>query len=67
MIALARTVEARDLYTERHLHRVANRAVAVATRLGVIGPAIETVRLGGCSTTSARSASPTECSSSPLH
>ena len=47
MIALARTVEARDLYTERHLYRVANRAVSVATRLGVVGPAIETVRLGG--------------------
>ena len=47
MIALARTVEARDLYTERHLYRVANRAVSVATRLGVVGPAIESVRLGG--------------------
>ena len=47
MIALARTVEAPDLYTERHLHRVANRAVSVATRLGMMGPAIETVRLGG--------------------
>jgi putative two-component system response regulator len=47
MIALARTVEARDLYTERHLHRVANRAVSVAERLGVIGSTIESVRLGG--------------------
>ena len=47
MIALARTVEARDLYTERHLYRVANRAVRTATALGAAAPLIETVRLGG--------------------
>jgi putative two-component system response regulator len=47
MIALARTVEARDFYTERHLFRVANRAVGTAMALGVAGPTIETVRLGG--------------------
>src|SRR4051794_37889887 len=35
MIALARTVEARDMYTERHLFRVAERAVRVAHVLGV--------------------------------
>jgi putative two-component system response regulator len=47
MVALARTVEARDFYTERHLTRVAQRAVAVATALGLTPETVETVRLGG--------------------
>jgi putative two-component system response regulator len=47
LVALARTVEARDLYTERHLLRVAERAVSVAKVLGVTPDALETVRLGG--------------------
>ncbi len=47
MVALARTVEARDLYTERHLMRVAQRAVRVASSLGVDTAMLETVRLGG--------------------
>jgi putative two-component system response regulator len=47
MIALARTVEARDLYTERHLFRVAERAVRVARALGASALLLETVRLGG--------------------
>jgi len=47
LVALARTVEARDLYTERHLLRVAERAVSVAEVLGVAPDALETVRLGG--------------------
>lgn len=47
LVSLARTVEARDLYTERHLHRVALRAVTVADALGLTSEAIETVRLGG--------------------
>jgi putative two-component system response regulator len=47
LVALARTVEARDLYTERHLLRVAQRAVTVAQALGVSPGALETVRLGG--------------------
>lgn len=47
LVALARTVEARDLYTERHLHRVALSAVRVAGALGLSPEAIETVRLGG--------------------
>ena len=47
MIALARTVEARDLYTERHLFRVADRAVRVANLLGLSGTVLESVRLGG--------------------
>ena len=34
MVALARTVEARDMYTERHLFRVAGRAVRVGQALG---------------------------------
>jgi putative two-component system response regulator len=45
--ALAKTVEARDLYTEQHLRRVADRAVEVALRLGVEEHEAETVRLGG--------------------
>jgi putative two-component system response regulator len=47
LVALARTVEQRDLYTERHLLRVAQRAVAVGAALGVPPAALETVRLGG--------------------
>jgi putative two-component system response regulator len=47
MVALARTVEARDLYTERHLTRVAQRAVGVAMHVGVDRATLETVRLGG--------------------
>jgi len=47
MIALAKTVEARDLYTERHLFRVAERAVRVAMALGLNLHQLETVRLGG--------------------
>jgi putative two-component system response regulator len=47
LVALARTVEQRDLYTERHLLRVAQRAVAVGQSLGVPPAALETVRLGG--------------------
>jgi putative two-component system response regulator len=45
--ALAKTVEARDLYTERHLRRVADRAVEVALRLGIEEREVEAVRLGG--------------------
>jgi putative two-component system response regulator len=47
MIALAKTVEARDMYTERHLYRVAERAVRVAHVMGLSGLQLETVRLGG--------------------
>jgi putative two-component system response regulator len=47
MVALARTVEARDFYTERHLFRVARRAVGVGTVLDLSAEALETVRLGG--------------------
>jgi putative two-component system response regulator len=47
MVALARTVEARDMYTERHLFRVAERAVRTARALGLDGPRIERIRLGG--------------------
>src|SRR5437762_4153674 len=47
MISLARTVEARDQYTERHLYRVAERAVRVAELLNFAAHEIETVRLGG--------------------
>jgi putative two-component system response regulator len=47
LVALARTVEARDHYTEQHLFRVAERAVNTATYLGLSGSALEAVRLGG--------------------
>jgi putative two-component system response regulator len=47
MIALAKTVEARDLYTERHLFRVAEGAVRVATLMGLPRERVEVVRLGG--------------------
>jgi putative two-component system response regulator len=47
VVALARTVEARDHYTEQHLHRVADRSVEVARRIGMSDREVETVRLGG--------------------
>ncbi len=47
LVALARTVEIRDLYTERHLHRVAERSVRVGEMLGIGTDDLETVRLGG--------------------
>jgi putative two-component system response regulator len=47
VVALARTVEARDNYTEKHLRRVADRAVEVARRLGMSEREIEGVRMGG--------------------
>ena len=47
MVALARTVEARDNYTEKHLHRVADRAVEVARRMGMAERQVDGVRLGG--------------------
>jgi len=47
VVALARTVEARDNYTEKHLRRVADRSVEVARRMGMSEREIEGVRLGG--------------------
>jgi putative two-component system response regulator len=47
VIALARTVEARDQYTEKHLHRVADRSVEMARRVGMSDQEVESVRLGG--------------------
>ena len=47
VVALARTVEARDNYTEKHLHRVADRSVEVARRMGMSDRDVEGVRLGG--------------------
>jgi putative two-component system response regulator len=47
VVALARTVEARDQYTEKHLLRVADRSVAVARRVGMSDQEVESVRLGG--------------------
>jgi putative two-component system response regulator len=47
LVSLSRTVEARDHYTELHLHRVADRAVAMARRMGMEEEAVEGVRLGG--------------------
>jgi putative two-component system response regulator len=47
VVALARTVEARDNFTESHLRRVADRAVEVARRVGMSEREVESVRLGG--------------------
>ena len=47
VVALARTVEARDHYTEKHLRRVADRSVEVARRMGMSEREVEAVRLGG--------------------
>jgi DNA-binding response OmpR family regulator len=64
MVALARTVEARDHYTEKHLRRVADRSVEVAERMGMDERDVESVRLGASSTTLARSPCPTACCTS---
>jgi putative two-component system response regulator len=47
LVALSRTVEARDHYTEKHLHRVADRSVALAQFLGSNEREVESIRLGG--------------------
>jgi putative two-component system response regulator len=47
LVALSRTVAARDHYTEKHLFRVADRSVAIAMRIGMNDHEIESVRLGG--------------------
>jgi putative two-component system response regulator len=47
VVALARTVEARDNYTEKHLRRVADRSVEVARRMVMPDREVEAVRLGG--------------------
>jgi putative two-component system response regulator len=47
LVALSRTVEARDYFTERHLHRVADHAVELARRTGMTEREVESVRLGG--------------------
>ncbi len=47
LVALSRTVEARDNYTEKHLHRVAGYSVNVARMMGMTDKEIESVRLGG--------------------
>jgi putative two-component system response regulator len=47
VVALARTVEARDHYTESHLRRVADRSVEIARRMGISERDVEGVRLGG--------------------
>jgi putative two-component system response regulator len=46
IFALARTVEAKDAYTEGHLQRMARYATALAERLGLRGPALTAVRYG---------------------
>jgi putative two-component system response regulator len=47
LVSLSRTVEARDNYTERHLFRVAGRAVTLARCTGMNDREVESVRLGG--------------------
>ena len=47
LVALSRTVEARDHYTEKHLYRVADGSVEVARRMGMTDREMESVRLGG--------------------
>jgi putative two-component system response regulator len=47
MVALARTVEARDNYTGQHLERVAGRSVATARLMGMTPREVDAVRIGG--------------------
>jgi putative nucleotidyltransferase with HDIG domain len=44
---LARALEAKDAYTRGHSIRVSRYAVATAERLGIAGPALDQIRLGG--------------------
>lgn len=46
IFALARTVEARDAYTEGHLHRLARYAVAIGERLGLSEIELTALRYG---------------------
>lgn len=47
LFSLATAVEAKDTYTEGHIHRVANLAVGLAKRMGLSWEDIQAIRLGG--------------------
>jgi putative two-component system response regulator len=46
IFALARAVEAKDAYTEGHLHRMAEYSVGIGERLGLDGPELLALRYG---------------------
>jgi putative two-component system response regulator len=47
LFSLATAVEAKDTYTEGHIHRVANLAVGLGKRMGLSKKEIQAIRLGG--------------------
>ncbi|MDY6971151.1 MAG: diguanylate cyclase [Thermodesulfobacteriota bacterium] len=47
LFSLASAVEAKDAYTQGHIQRVANMAVALGRKIGISGRGIEAIRLGG--------------------
>ena len=47
LISLAKAVEAKDAYTQGHILRVANLAVALGRRMGLPEAEIEALRIGG--------------------
>jgi diguanylate cyclase (GGDEF)-like protein/putative nucleotidyltransferase with HDIG domain len=47
LFSLAGAVEAKDAYTQGHIQRVANMAVALARKMGLSKSEIESVRVGG--------------------
>jgi putative two-component system response regulator len=47
LISLAKAVEAKDAYTQGHILRVANLAVALGRRMGLPETQIEALRIGG--------------------
>jgi len=47
LISLANAVEAKDNYTQGHIQRVANMALALATKMGFSEKDLEAIRLGG--------------------
>jgi len=63
--ALANAVEAKDPMTERHCQRLANLAARVGAEVGLPAADLEDVAYGPCSTTSARSGSPSRSFRSP--
>jgi putative two-component system response regulator len=65
LFSLAAAVEAKDRYTEGHIKRVANLAVAIGRMMNLPREDIEALRVGGVLHDIGRSAFPTRSSTRP--